>query len=197
MRKRNSHPNRWTVRRLCGERMLEAHVRPDVVVREVTARLPALPAMHVWQVLRLLQLWLSAPENERDLMFVADGMVELEETILLSEYDQRLRDPLAVILACLRPTAPTERLGWACICAAEWAALTEFPRVLLAFAFGAAYAADSPRYYMVAELAAVNIELSELPPHDPEGSRSRLQQRRRELAQIIASDGAFVSFARI
>lgn len=197
MRERDSHPNRWAVRRLCGERMLEAHVRPDVVFREVTARLPALPAIHLWQVLRLLHLWLSAPDDERDLMFVAEGMVELEEAILLSAYDHRLRDPLAVIVACLSPAAPADRLGWACICAAEWAALTGFPRVLLAFAFSAAYATGSSRYYMVAELAAVNIELSELPPHDPEGTRNRLQQRRRELAQIIADDGAFVSFARI
>ena len=158
--------------------------------RELTTRLPANPAMHLWQVLRMLHLFHSSPEDERGLLFVPAAVTELEETILLSSYDQRLRDPLAVIVSCLGSAAASaDQLGWACICAAEWAVLNCFPRVVIAFAYAAAYATGSSRYFLVAELAAVSVQLGELPTDDPEGDRTALEERRRQLTELIATEG--------
>ena len=176
--------------------MLDVHVRPDFAFSELLPVLPVSPAMHVWRVLRMLQIWLGATEDERASMFVPGALAELEEAILLSAYDRRLGDPLAVIVGCLGPSPePAARLGWACICVADWASVNGFPRAMLGFAYCAAYETDSVRYYVVAELARVSVDLSELPADDPERGRAALEERRRQLAKVVAAEGGLVSLA--
>ena len=198
MRKRKEFPTvtRWTIRRLRVQRSLGVHVRPDYVFAELLARLPAKPSMHVWQALRMLHIWLGASDDERIGMFVPEGLAELEEEILLSAYDRRLSDPLAVIVGCLGPSpVSAARLGWACLCVSDWASQNRFPHTMLGFAYCGAFATDSPRYYLVAELAAVGVELAGLAGDDPEHRRAGLEARRRELAKVVAAEGGLVSYA--
>lgn len=170
------------------------HVRADRVFRELVPELPFKPVMHIWRVLRMLDVWLGAPRDERTEMFVPGGLAELEEEILLSAYDRRLSDPLAVIVGCLGPSPPSDaRLGWACLCVAEWASLYGYHHTFLGFAYSAALVTDSARYYVVAELAAVRVELAQLAEHDPDDRRLALESRRRELGNIVAAEGGLVS----
>lgn len=187
--------NRWSVRRLRARGMLDVRVRPEAVLRELQHGLSPKPAMHLWRTLRLLHLWLNEREAERASLFDPAGLADLEEAILFSAYDRRLGDPLAVIVDCIGPTpAPVERLAWACMCVAEWAALNGFPRTKLGFAYCGAYASNSVRFYLVAELAAVVVELADLlDGRDPENLRADLEERQRELAARVAANGGLVS----
>jgi hypothetical protein len=185
--------NRWTVKRLRTPRMLDVRVRPEAVLYELVPDLAPKPTMHLWRVLRYLHLWVVAREEERASLFDAAALLELEESILLSAYDRRLGDPLAVIVCHLVSPGPMEKLTWACICVAEWASHHGFTHTKLGFAYCAAYAANSVRYYLVAELAAVGLDLAELPDGDPENRRKDLEFRRRHLAALIAADGGLVS----
>jgi len=49
------------------------------------------------------------------------------------------------------------------------------------------------RYYLVAELAGVGVDLAALPDDDPENLRRDLELRRRQLAALITADGGLVS----
>lgn len=185
--------NRWTVKRLRTPGMLDVRVRPQAVFHELLPELAPKPTMHVWRVLRTLHLWLRAPEDERASLFDPAALLELEEAILLSAYERRLADPLAVVVGFMASPGPVEKLTWACICVADWASRNAFPQTKLGFAYCAAYAANSVRYYLVAELAAVGVDLAALPEDDPENLRRDLELRRRQLAAMIAADGGLVS----
>lgn len=187
--------NRWTVKRLRTPGMLDVRVRPEDVFHELLPELAPKPTMHVWRVLRTLHLWLRAREDERASLFDPAALLELEEAILLSGYDRRLGDPLAVIVDCIVSPGPVEKLSWACICVAEWASRKAFPHTKVGFAYCAAYAANSVRYYLVAELAAVGVDLAALPDGDPENLRRDLILRRRQLTALISADGGLVSLS--
>jgi hypothetical protein len=79
---------------------------------------------------------------------------------------------------------------------ADWAALNGFPNTMLSFAYSAADATGSVRYYLVAELARVSVELAELPTGDPENGRAALEERRRQLAKVVAAEGGLVTLPR-
>lgn len=98
-----------------------AAIQPDYALVEMGS-LPSLGAVHTWRVLRLLALRAAdsaTPASPYD----RSGMEALEQAILSADYDTAIRYPLAVIARLLTPGVESdfERLGWACLCTAEWA----------------------------------------------------------------------------
>lgn len=126
-------------------------IDPDVAI-SVIGVLPSFAALHAWRVLRSLSLWIydgcaAVPP------FTARGMQSLEEQILTSAYDDEIRLPLAVIARALTPGADdtqVERMGFACLCVAEWALPRRLYPVATAFAEAAAMATGLEKYAEVA-----------------------------------------------
>lgn len=197
MREKYPRLTRWTIRRLRAQRILDLHIRHEVILRELLGNVPYNCAEDVWRVLRMLHLWLNEPEAHRVELYDGASLDNVERAILLAAYDERIRDPLAIILSCLGSSEQDpQKLGWACLCAADWAALGGFKHTMLAFTYAAAFATESPHYYLVAELAAVNVELTELPSDDSENYVGILEARRRRLTAMVAARGGLVSLTR-
>lgn len=159
------------------------HVRPDLVLAD-TASLPPEARMHMWRVIRSLQLWLGVPDAGRAGLF-GNAMAKLELDLLRAMYDDGIRCPLAVIAGSLRPGVPVEkeRVGFACMCVAEWASLAGLHRVTLAFAHAAACVTQAPAYRVVAELAEVSYALAG--PAVEGLDRRELEERRAALLAAI------------
>jgi len=119
-------------------------------------------ALHTWRVLRSLALWIA---DDWTPPFNADGMRELERQILTSVYDDAIRLPLAVIARGLTPGAEDtelERMGYACLCVAEWAHARGFNALCLSFAHASALATGMECFAEVATRLR-----SALDPHSP------------------------------
>jgi len=114
--------------------------------------------LHAWRVLRLLAIRATDPWPSRTPPpFDRRGMQALETAILRADYDEALRFPLAVLARCLTPGAEPdlERLGWACLCAVEWAFTRgRAPRVGRSFAYAAARITGLAPYVEVARRLA-------------------------------------------
>jgi len=92
-------------------------------------------------------------------------MQVLERQILTSVYDDAIRLPLAVIARGLTPGdegRDIELMGYACLCAAEWAHARGFNSLCLSFAHASALATGMECF---AEVAA--RLRSTLDPHAP------------------------------
>ena len=106
-----------------GPRVMEAvagwPIRPDGVLTEIRT-LPGAGVVHAWRVLRLLEVWSASPVP---VAFDRRGTKQLETSILNADYDEGIRNPLAVLARLLTPRVKPDpaRLGWACLCVAEWA----------------------------------------------------------------------------
>ncbi len=114
-------------------------IAPDAVLAEVRT-LPKEGVLHAWRVLRLLTVCATDPRSPAP-SFDRRGMESLEEAILRADYDEALRLPLAVLARCLTPGAGLDfdRLGRACLCAANWAFTSgRAPGVGRSFALAAA-----------------------------------------------------------
>jgi hypothetical protein len=138
---------------------------PDGVLSEVRT-LPAAGVAHAWRVLRLLAVRAADPRPAKPVTFDRSGMAALEESILFADYDEAIRYPLAVLARCLTPGVEPdpERLGWACLCAAEWAfSIGHAPETGRSFTYAAAVITGRSAYLAVARGLAADG------PRDDEG----------------------------
>lgn len=128
----------------------------DVAGAEVVRELPEAFSLPVWQALRCVVRWSAAEPGSRSALFDAAAMEEWEVELLLADWDEALRLPVAVIAGVLVDAegASPERLARACLCVTDWALAHGAVTTALAFAEAAALAwADQPRYaYMVGRL---------------------------------------------
>ena len=170
-----------------------ALIRPELMFLEMVALLPIEAAVDGWRVVRILTLWFSLESANRVGLFEDSSLELLEVRILQGRYDESIRNPLAVIVGTLHTLkvalGAENRLAYACMCAAEWAASRHAHRVMLGFATFAAEAAGTDQYRMVAELARLNVELAEMPPED---QRLILETRRRVVVRRISELGGDV-----
>lgn len=135
---------------------IPAHLRAWTITADaalgVGCLLPRDGVHHTWRVLRCLVLWIAERCAEVP-PFDGRGMQALEEQILTSTYDDRIRLPLAVIARSLTPgadDADVERMAYACLCAAEWAHGHGLYSVATSFADASALATGLDRYAEVA-----------------------------------------------
>jgi hypothetical protein len=131
--------------------------------------LPGLGAQHTWRVLRCLALWIAEDCAEVP-PFDGRGMRALEEQILTSAYDDQLRLPLAVIARSLTPgaeDADVVRMGYACLCVAEWAHARGLDSVATSFADASALATGLESYAEVAARLRRAVESRRTPRFGP------------------------------
>lgn len=128
----------------------------DVAGAEVVRELPEAFSLAVWQALRCVVRWSAGEPGSRAALFDAAAMEDWEVELLLADWDDELRLPVAVIAGVLVDAegASPERLARACLCVTDWGLAHGAVTTALAFAEAAALAwADQPRYaYMVGRL---------------------------------------------
>ena len=139
-----------------------AALRPDAVLTQALATLPAMVVVHVWRVLRLLDLWTRESPAGRTGLFGGEELRALEYEILTGGYCEGLRAPLAVIVDLLATDGPADaqRIARACMCVVDWACGTGRPAIAVAFVRAAAGVAGIDRFRLVAELLEVNLVIS-------------------------------------
>lgn len=186
-------PSRWLIR-WYAKRTLRFRLDTDAPQRELT-ELPPLPFRHAFTVIRLLRDWLLAAPRTRSQRFPPSELATLEEEILTSSYDLGLRDPLSVIVGRLSYGAVADsELAWACLCAAQWAQTKRLTALALFFSNSAAAASDAVEYYLIAEMMAANADLAKLiATSGPADRIEALRTRLRQLAEMVAAEGALVS----
>jgi hypothetical protein len=110
-------------------------------------------------VLRLLAVWAADSGSAVPVPFDVCGMEALEESILLAEYDEAIRYPLAVLARYLTPGVEpdSERFGWACLCAAQWAfSVGRAPEMGRSFIHAAAHITGLNSHMAVARAVATS-----------------------------------------
>ena len=169
---------RWQARRAIIKRL--DTTAPTLEIR----RLPPPQSLHLEEALNRLRGCLlgRSPAERGETWEVA--LLSLESSILHAGYELSIRDPLSVIVyQCGRGGLPDDKLAWACTCAAEWARAKGFFATMLFFNHAAAAASDSIAYYLIAELAAVSVDLNGLAASAHPRTVRRLTRRRQRLAE--------------
>jgi hypothetical protein len=132
-------------------------IRPDGVLTEIRT-LPGAGVVHAWRVLRLLEIWSASPVPV-PVAFDRRGTKQLEISILHADYDEGIRNPLAVLARLLTPRVKPDpvRLGWACLCVAEWAISDGgAPETARSFIYAAARITGLDSYMALARAAAAS-----------------------------------------
>lgn len=154
--------------------------------------LPGHGVQHTWRVLRCLVLWIAEGRAEVP-PFNGRGMQVLEEQILTSVYDDRIRLPLAVIARSLTPgaeDADIERMAYACLCAAEWAHGHGLYSVATSFADASALATGLERYAEVAARLQRAVETrAGSPPGEGRGAEQLGEAVAERILDGVGEDG--------